>query len=65
MRCHRPLKSTTGSVHSSRSTAIFGIATIALLPMGIYQALSFAIVGAGPVGQRRQGGGRLPDPGRA
>jgi hypothetical protein len=25
-------------------TAIFGIATIALLPMGIYQALSFAIV---------------------
>jgi hypothetical protein len=27
-------------------TAIFGIATIALLPMGIYQALSFAIVPA-------------------
>src|SRR2546430_1585503 len=25
-------------------TAIFGIATIAFLPMGIYQALSFAIV---------------------
>jgi len=25
-------------------TAVFGIATIALLPMGIYQALSFAIV---------------------
>jgi hypothetical protein len=25
-------------------TAIFGIATIALLPMGIYQALSFALV---------------------
>ena len=25
-------------------TAIFGVATIALLPMGIYQALSFAIV---------------------
>jgi hypothetical protein len=25
-------------------TAIFGIATIALLPMGIYQALSYAIV---------------------
>src|SRR6267142_2527122 len=25
-------------------TAIFGIATIALLPMGIYQAVSFAIV---------------------
>src|SRR5438552_3534209 len=25
-------------------SAIFGIATIALLPMGIYQALSFAIV---------------------
>lgn len=29
-------------------TAIFGIATIALLPMGIYQALSFALV---PVSQ--------------
>jgi uncharacterized protein DUF5671 len=29
-------------------TAIFGIATIALLPMGIYQALSFAIVPGGP-----------------
>src|SRR5712691_10317522 len=28
----------------SLGTAIFGIATIALLPMGIYQALSFAIV---------------------
>jgi hypothetical protein len=27
-------------------TAIFGIATIALLPMGIYQALSFAVVPA-------------------
>jgi hypothetical protein len=27
-------------------TAIFGIATIALLPMGIYQALSFALVPA-------------------
>jgi hypothetical protein len=27
-------------------TAVFGIATIALLPMGIYQALSFAIVPA-------------------
>jgi hypothetical protein len=29
-------------------TAIFGIATIALLPMGIYQALSFAIVQPDP-----------------
>jgi hypothetical protein len=27
-------------------TAVFGITTIALLPMGIYQALSFAIVPA-------------------
>jgi hypothetical protein len=37
-------------------TAVFGIATIALLPVGIYQALSFAIVPA-QQGIFRQGAG--------
>jgi hypothetical protein len=37
-------------------TAIFGIATIALLPMGIYQALSFAVLPA-QQGFYRQGAG--------
>jgi hypothetical protein len=36
-------------------TAIFGIATIALLPTGIYQALSFAVINA--PGTFRQGAG--------
>ena len=36
-------------------TAIFGIATIALLPTGIYQALSFAVVNV--PGTFRQGAG--------
>jgi hypothetical protein len=38
-------------------TAIFGIATIALLPMGIYQALSFAIIPSQPSFYYRPGAG--------
>ncbi|HKC91986.1 MAG TPA: hypothetical protein VKE23_11750 [Candidatus Limnocylindria bacterium] len=38
-------------------TAIFGIATIALLPMGIYQALSFAVIPSGPNVYYRPGAG--------
>jgi hypothetical protein len=38
-------------------TVIFGIATIALLPMGIYQALSFALVPTQPNTFYRQGAG--------
>jgi hypothetical protein len=38
-------------------TAIFGIATIALLPMGIYQALSFAVMPGDPNAFYRQGAG--------
>jgi hypothetical protein len=38
-------------------TAIFGIATIALLPMGIYQALSFAIIPSQPNFYYRPGAG--------
>ncbi|HEV8534417.1 MAG TPA: DUF5671 domain-containing protein [Candidatus Limnocylindria bacterium] len=40
-------------------TAIFGIATIALLPMGVYQALSLAIVPSGPYGYRPGAGDAL------
>lgn len=40
-------------------TAIFGVATIALLPMGIYQALSFALVQAQPFGYRQGAGESL------
>lgn len=40
-------------------TAIFGIATIALLPMGIYQALSIAIVPADEFGFRPGAGEAL------
>jgi hypothetical protein len=38
-------------------TAIFGIATIALLPMGIYQALSFAVIPTEPNTFYRAGAG--------
>jgi hypothetical protein len=38
-------------------TAIFGIATIALLPMGIYQALSFAVLPSDPNFYYRPGAG--------
>src|SRR5438045_1215336 len=38
-------------------TAIFGIATIALLPMGIFQALSFAVIPSGPNVYYRPGAG--------
>jgi uncharacterized protein DUF5671 len=38
-------------------TAIFGIATIALLPMGIYQALSFAVLPSQPDFYYRPGAG--------
>jgi hypothetical protein len=38
-------------------TAIFGIATIALLPMGIYQALSFAVLPSQPNFYYRPGAG--------
>jgi hypothetical protein len=38
-------------------TAIFGIATIALLPMGIYQALSFAVIPSQPNFYYRPGAG--------
>jgi hypothetical protein len=38
-------------------TAIFGVATIALLPMGIYQALSFAIIPSQPNFYYRPGAG--------
>ena len=40
-------------------TAIFGVATIALLPMGIYQALSFVIVTSSPGGFRQGAGEAL------
>ncbi|MGH2473196.1 MAG: DUF5671 domain-containing protein [Candidatus Limnocylindria bacterium] len=40
-------------------TAIFGIATIALLPMGIYQALSFALVPASQFSYRPGAGEAL------
>lgn len=40
-------------------TAIFGIATIALLPMGIYQALSFAVVPAQQTFYRQGAGDAL------
>src|SRR5256885_11837858 len=40
-------------------TAIFGIATIVLLPMGIYQALSYALVPAAPYSFRPGAGEAL------
>ena len=40
-------------------TAVFGVATIALLPMGIYQALSFVVVPAQPFSFRQGAGESL------
>ena len=46
-----------GRAYLILGTAIFGIATIAFLPMGIYQALSFAVLPSEPSFYYRPGAG--------